>query len=67
MHKRQGFAFVQERLAEGSTWRGFVALLMAFGLTLDPDQVAAIVAAGAAIGGLIGVFFKERDSFYTRS
>lgn len=48
------------RMKEGSTWRGVVMLLTAAGLTLSPDQAAAIIAAGMSVSGLIGVFWKEK-------
>lgn len=46
-------------LGEASTWRGLVFILTALGVSLDPAQVDAIVAAGLAVHGLIGVFFRR--------
>ncbi len=46
-------------IREPSTWRGLVWLLTAGGLVLSPEQQAAIIGAGAAIAGLIGVFFTD--------
>ena len=46
-------------LTEPSTWRGLVMILTAVGLGLTHEQQEAIVIAGLAISGLIGVFFKE--------
>lgn len=54
MNDRLGFA-----LREASTWRGLVLLATAAGLQLDPEQEDAIVAAGLAIAGLIGVFSRR--------
>lgn len=59
----KGFGlFLLERLKEGSTWRGIVALLTALGVSLNPEQTAAIVSAGLAFAGLIGVFFPEKKA-----
>lgn len=46
-------------LSETSTWRGFVMILMAVGLGLTHEQQQAIIIAGVALSGLIGVFFKD--------
>ncbi len=46
-------------ILEPSTWRGLVWLLTAGGLVLSPEQQVAIISAGAAISGLIGVFFND--------
>ena len=48
-------------LSEASTWRGLVLLATAAGLQLDQDQREAIVSAGLALSGLIGVFWKRDD------
>lgn len=47
------------RLKEPSTWRGIILLLTVCGLKLQPDQQEAIIAAGLAVVGLIGVFTKD--------
>ena len=47
------------RLREASTWRGIMALLTAAGVALDPNQIEAIVSAGLAIIGVIGLFFSD--------
>ena len=44
-----------DKLAQESTWRGIVALLMAVGVTLEPGRMDAIVAAGMTIIGIINV------------
>lgn len=49
-------------LGEASTWRGLVALLTVFGVQLAPEQTEAIVTAGVAVYGLIGVFFKRNPN-----
>ena len=49
------------RLGESSTWRGFIWLLTFAGLTLKPEQSEAIIAAGIALAGLLGVFLKEKS------
>lgn len=49
-------------LSEPSTWRGFVMLLTAVGVQLDPEQQNAVIVFGLAAAGLIGVFFKSETN-----
>jgi hypothetical protein len=53
-------AYLLERLKEPSTWRGLTALLTAVGVALSPEQVNAIVSAGLALIGVLGVFTKDK-------
>lgn len=46
-------------LGEASTWRGVIMLATLIGWRLEPDQQEAIITAGVALSGLIGVFFKR--------
>lgn len=46
-------------LSEASTWRGLVLIATALGVRLEPEQIDAIVAAGLALSGLIGVFWRR--------
>jgi len=46
-------------LKQPSTWKGIVGVVTGFGITLSPEQTAAIVAAGVALIGLIDVFVDE--------
>jgi uncharacterized membrane protein len=55
-------SYLLERLKEPSTWRGLTALLTAVGVALSPDQVNAIVSAGLALMGVLGVFTKDKDN-----
>jgi hypothetical protein len=48
------------RLYEPSSWRGIILLLTVCGMKLEPDQQEAIIAAGLAIVGLLGVFTKDK-------
>jgi hypothetical protein len=52
--------YLLARLAEASTWRGFIYLLTALGLSLGAAQVEAIITAGLALSGVIGVFFADK-------
>jgi hypothetical protein len=52
--------YILDRLREPSSWRGLVMIATSLGVALSPDQIAAIVAAGSAIVGLIGVFTADR-------
>lgn len=49
------FDFIRHQGAQPSTWRGIVWLISACGIALNPETSAAIIAAGAAVSGLIGV------------
>ena len=51
--------FLRDRLDERSTWRAIVALLTVGGISLDPDQTQAIIAAGVAIGALIEALLPD--------
>lgn len=51
--------YVLSRLSEASTWRGIIALATAAGVALSPELVEAIVAAGLACIGLIGVLAPD--------
>ncbi len=51
---------IKTLIREPSTYRGLIWLLTAAGLVLSPEQQSAIIGAGAAIAGLIGVFFNDR-------
>ena len=42
------------------SWRGIVALITAAGVALTPEQQAAIVSAGLAVIGLIGVLLGDQ-------
>lgn len=52
-------AYVLNRLSEASTWRGLVALATAAGIVVSPELAEAIVAAGLAGIGLIGVVVPD--------
>ncbi len=52
--------YIVDRLQEASTWRGIMAFLTGVGVVISPDQVEAIVAAGLAIVGLLGVFTRDK-------
>ena len=52
--------YLIERLNEASTWRGITALLTAIGVVLSPEQTNAVVSAGLAVMGVLGVFAKDK-------
>ena len=52
--------YIYDRLCEASTWRGIIAFLTAAGITISPDMTDKIVAAGLAVIGIIGMFFKDK-------
>jgi hypothetical protein len=52
--------FAIDRLKERSTWLGLTGLLTAVGVTLSPEQSAAIVTAGVAFAGVVAAFTKDK-------
>ena len=50
--------YILDRAREPSTWRGLTLLLTALGVPLAPALSVAIVSAGLAVAGLIGVVTK---------
>jgi hypothetical protein len=52
--------YIANRLKEASTWRGILALLTSLGIVISPELQEAILAAGLAIIGLIGIVFKDK-------
>jgi len=50
-----------DRLFEASTWRGIMAFLTGVGVAVSPEQSEAIIAAGLAIVGLLGVFTRDEQ------
>lgn len=53
-------AYILERAKEPSTWRGLVLLLTAIGVPVAPAMAEAIISAGLAVAGLIGVAAPDR-------
>ena len=54
--------YIIARLKEASTWRGLIGLLTAAGISISPELLDKIVAAGMALMGVIGMFFKDKIS-----
>ena len=54
------FEYIKDRLNEPSSWRGLTGILTAFGVFLSPDQIEAIIGAGLAVMGLLGVFTADK-------
>lgn len=52
--------YILERLKEPSSWRGLVLIATAFGVTLNPDLVSAIIAVGTGLAGVIGFVCKDK-------
>ena len=46
-------------LQSESTWRGIIAITMALGISLSPEQQGAILAGGLALIGLINTFKRD--------
>ncbi|MBF0127262.1 MAG: hypothetical protein HQM02_08635 [Magnetococcales bacterium] len=49
-----------DRLKEPSTWRGLAMLALGFGVSVAPESLEAIVAAGTGVAGLIGVVTQDK-------
>ncbi len=47
--------YILDRAREPSTWRGVALMLTAFGVHLAPEMQDAVITAGVALAGLIGV------------
>lgn len=56
---KTAFKFILARAAEPSSWRGAIFLLSSVGIVLRPEVSAAIIAAGMAVSGLIGVLVPD--------
>jgi len=52
--------YIKDRLSEASSWRGLIGILTAFGVMFSPEQIEAIIAAGLALAGCVGVFSKDK-------
>ena len=51
--------WILDRLSERSTWMGLVSALTAIGVGISPEQTAAIVSAGVAVGGLVAAITQD--------
>jgi hypothetical protein len=49
-----------DSLSEGSTWRGLTLIATAAGIHISPALQEAIITAGLAASGLIGVLIKDK-------
>jgi hypothetical protein len=56
---KSALKFVLARAAEPSSWRGAIFVLSSLGIILKPEVSAAIIAAGMAVSGLIGVLTSD--------
>ena len=52
--------YILERLKEPSTWRGIILILTAAGVPIAPEMQTAIISAGLALAGLIGVATPDK-------
>ena len=52
--------YILDRAKEPSTWRGLILVLTALGVPLAPALSEAIIAAGLAIAGLVGVVSPDK-------
>jgi len=61
------FQFVAARLSEPTTWRGLLFIGTSAGIVLRPELQNAVVAAGMALAGLIGVLVPDPSAGLARS
>jgi hypothetical protein len=54
--------YIISRLKEPSTYAGLAALLAAFGVSIDPGMLQAVVAVATAIAGLASIFVSEKQA-----
>ena len=54
--------YLLNRLKERSTWLGLVAIAAAFGLTISPELLDYIIAAGMAVAGIVGVVTSDKNA-----
>jgi hypothetical protein len=58
---RTALTFVTARLSEASSWRGILFICTSIGLVINPEAQNAIVAAGMALAGLVGLIIPDPD------
>jgi hypothetical protein len=54
--------YLLARLREPSTYAGLAALLAAFGVTIAPEKMTAIVSLATALAGAAAVFLPDRKA-----
>ena len=54
--------YIIDRLKEPSSWRGLVMIATAFGVSVNPELLPSIIAAGTGLAGIIGVVFKDKGA-----
>ena len=52
--------YILDRLKEPSSWRGLVMIAIAFGVSVNPELIDSIIAAGTGLAGVIGFVFKDK-------
>lgn len=52
--------YILDRLKEPSSWRGLVLITTAFGVSVSPELMDSIIAAGTGLAGVIGFAFKDK-------
>lgn len=53
--------YIIDRLVEASTWRGIIMLLTSLGISIAPELVTPIIAAGTGLAGVVGVITKDKQ------
>lgn len=50
------------RVKEGSSWRGAIAVLMAYYLKISPEHALEILSTGLTASGVIGILVPEKKN-----
>lgn len=55
-------SYIIARLREPSTYAGLAALLAAFGVSIAPEKMTAVVSLVTALAGVAAVFLPDRNA-----
>ena len=50
--------WIADRMKERSTWLGLISFAAALGVSFDPAQTEAVVAAGMGLAGIVAAFTR---------
>lgn len=55
------FKYILDRLKERSTWLGIIAFATSCGASIATELSEAIISAGVALAGIVGVVTKDKE------
>lgn len=56
----EAIKYILDRLDEPSTWKGIIALLATFGVSIHPELAQAIITAAVSVVGVIEILVNEK-------